>query len=341
MNKFFIVGCPRSGTTMVQQALNRHSKIVIPPETKFFFSFFGQPRRCQARHVARINADLNVRLPAPARRVSSVADGRAFYESMTRQYVERHGRKDVLHFGEKTPEHTGSLPRIRRVCPEAKILVLYRDGRDVASSLTRMPWTSSNLYVNFVVWLYYNSILQRERREGRPNLLFARYEDVVADPPGEFARILDFLGAPYEPAVAAGHGNRAGVPERELAWKARALQPITKERVGVFRRELTGEQIAILERMGRRALPALGYPLLTDGARSLSPAFYLRLAFELGRFAWRLPWCSVAQEMFSRMASDESMEHDPTPSPFPTVTFDPAHRGGAAAVSSAGAGLEA
>ncbi len=41
MNKFFIVGCPRSGTTMVQQALNRHPQVVIPPETKYFFSFYG------------------------------------------------------------------------------------------------------------------------------------------------------------------------------------------------------------------------------------------------------------------------------------------------------------
>jgi hypothetical protein len=37
MEKFFIVGCPRSGTTMVQQALNRHSRVAIPPETKYFF----------------------------------------------------------------------------------------------------------------------------------------------------------------------------------------------------------------------------------------------------------------------------------------------------------------
>src|SRR5215831_4421176 len=58
VDKFFIVGCPRSGTTMVQQALNRHSQIVIPPETKFFFSFYGHSLAQQARHVRRLNADL-------------------------------------------------------------------------------------------------------------------------------------------------------------------------------------------------------------------------------------------------------------------------------------------
>jgi hypothetical protein len=69
MDKLFIVGCPRSGTTMLQQALNRHSQVVIPPETKFFFSFFGHPRRCQLRHIDRLNADLGINLPKPDRAV--------------------------------------------------------------------------------------------------------------------------------------------------------------------------------------------------------------------------------------------------------------------------------
>src|SRR5579871_5589598 len=100
MDKFFIVGCPRSGTTMVQQALNRHSQVVIPPETKFFFSFLGHSRRRQARHVGRLNADLGIDLPTPSAPVRSAADGRAFYDAMARQYVHRLRKKDVVWFGE-------------------------------------------------------------------------------------------------------------------------------------------------------------------------------------------------------------------------------------------------
>ena len=50
---------------------------------------------------------------------------------MARQYLERLGKTGVTYFGEKTPEHSGHLPSIRKLFPEAKILVLYRDGRDV------------------------------------------------------------------------------------------------------------------------------------------------------------------------------------------------------------------
>ena len=113
MNKFFIVGCPRSGTTMVQQALNRHSRVAIPPETKFFFSFYGHSRARQLRHLERLDTDLAIRLPRPARHVRSAEEGRAYYDGMARQYVGRLGKAGVTHFGEKTPEHAGHLGRIR------------------------------------------------------------------------------------------------------------------------------------------------------------------------------------------------------------------------------------
>jgi hypothetical protein len=300
MEKFFIVGCPRSGTTMVQQALNRHSAVVIPPETKFFFAFFGHSRARQLRHLRRLNEDLRIDLPVPATRVASISEGRAFYEAMARQYLERVGKKGAIYFGEKTPEHTSHLPAIRQLFPSAKIVVLYRDGRDVAVSLSKMLWASPDVYVNFVVWLYYSWVLRPEMAPGRPDVYCARYEDVVAAPEKAFRGILGFLGLPYEPAVAEGFGNREGVPEREYAWKGRALQKITPDRVGIFRQELTAAQTETLERMGRQALPVLGYPLLTDGKGPLSLGFLLGLSLNLWRFVYRLPWQSVVKELFAR-----------------------------------------
>ena len=303
MHKFFIVGCPRSGTTMVQQALNRHSRVAIPPETKFFFSFLGHSRRQQLRHIERLDADLGVRLPRPAARVRSAADARAFYEVMARQYVERLGKGGGVVFGEKTPEHTGHLPRVRRLFPEAKVVVLERDGRDVAASLSHMPWASPDLYVNFAVWLYYQRVLRGARQRGWPNLHFVRYEDVVADPEKALAGILEFLRLPYEPQVARGWGNTEGVPEREYPWKRRALEKITTDRVGAFRQELSLDQVAILERLGGPALRALGCELLTDGKRPLPRGFLLALSLKMSQFVYRLPWRAVVREVLSRSLS--------------------------------------
>jgi hypothetical protein len=321
VQKFFILGCPRSGTTMVQQALNRHPAVAIPPETKFFFSFFGHSHACQARHLERLNADLDIDLPTPATAVRSLPEGRAVYELMARQYLQRLGKKGVTWFGEKTPEHTGHLPRILQMFPTAKVIVLSRDGRDVAHSLTRVPWMSDNLYVNFLVWLYYHRIVHKAMQSGCPNLHFARYEDIVADPEKELGGMLRFLGLPYERAVAEGHGNSEGIPQREYAWKGRALKRISTDRVGLFRQELSDDQLEILERLGNRALPAFGYPLLTGGSRSLSLAFLCSLGWNVSRLVCRLPWHSVVRELFGHPFLCPSALPDPRPTlaPVPWV----------------------
>jgi len=299
MRKLFIVGCPRSGTTMVQQALNRHSSITIPPETKFFFSYLGQSRRQQLRHLQRLRSDLGIPLDDPGKRIRSAEDARRAYDEMARLYLERLGKSHARYFGDKTPEHTGQLGRILSLFPDSKIIFVYRDGRDVALSLTRVPWMSGNLYVNFLVWLYYYRVLTRARGGGVPNVYFARYEDIVAAPANEFRRILDFLELPDEAAVAEGYGNREGIPVREYGWKWRALERITADRVGVFRRELDPTQIAILERLGKNALAALAYPLVTSGSAPLSFTFLMKTGWSLSRLVLQLPGPALMRELFS------------------------------------------
>ena len=235
-------------------------------------------------------------------RVVSDDDGRAFYELLARQYTEKIGKSEDILFGEKTPEHTSHLPTIRRLFPDAKVLFLYRDGRDVASSLAKAPWMPPDLEVGFMVWLYYQRIVLQAMSSNVPNFYFARYEDIVANPEQQFTEILSFLGLPYEPDVARGYGNTEGVPVREYAWKGAALQKITPERVGAFRRELSLSQIALLERLGKHTLAAFGYPLVTDGSHPLTARCLLRLSWHLVGFLGGLPGNSVVQELTNQLA---------------------------------------
>ena len=301
LSTFFILGCPRSGTTMLQQALNRHSRIVLPPETKFFFSFYRRSWHQQRRHWRRIQNDLRINLPPPARPVRSPEEARVAFSRIADAYCRRLGRRrgpeDVLYFGDKTPEHTSRLPWMREAFPDAKILFLYRDGRDVAVSLTTVPWIRCTAYGGMLIWLYYYRFLKQEREHPSPNTLFVRYEDVVFRPQEQFRRILGFLGLDYERPVAEGWGNREGIPERELAWKGRALEPIRPDRVGLWRRRLSDGQLEGLERLGGRALEHLGYELANGAPRGLTPGLAMRAFCELIRTLGQLPIGAVASEL--------------------------------------------
>jgi hypothetical protein len=295
MQKFFIVGCPRSGTTMLQQALNRHSQIVIPPETSFFF-LLGFRRKEQRWHLNRINTDLGINLPFPAGGLGDSRSIRELYEQMADLYLHRLGRPQVALFGDKSPEHLLRLTDIFHTFPDAKVILIYRDGRDVALSLTKVPWLFRDLDLNFSVWLHYYQKQRFWLNSPPPNLHVVKYEEVVTEREAELRKIVAFLGLDYEPQVAAGAGNQEGILEKEWAWKGQACAPITASRIGVWCRELSDCEVARLERWGGPALRALGYELVTGGAQPLPLLFFPRL------YAKMLFW--LAKQPGSRMAKE-------------------------------------
>lgn len=284
MKYFFIVGCPRSGTTVLQQALNRHSRIVIAPETRFFFLFGRRTTRGQQFCLERINRNCKIDLTI-RRRIRGESATRTFYEEFTNRYIERLGRAGVTHFGEKSPEHMRRLHRIFEVLPEAKIILIHRDGRDVALSLTKVPWMHRELSVNFAVWLYYYKIQRRLVERCDKNIYIVKYEEFVRTPEFTLRRLLDFLGLPYEPATAEGHGNRDGIPDWEYTWKAAALEKISDARIGMWVEQLGREEIRNLEIWGREALVSLGYEVETPVYARLPATFFPKLYWRI--LTWR------------------------------------------------------
>lgn len=299
MKKLFVVGCGRSGTTMLQQALNRHPEIVIPPETGYFIDFLGHTRTGQRRHLRRINEDLKIECPEPERRIKRPRDVIAYYHRMAELYLERLGRTHVTYFGDKSPRHLLRIRRIVRCLPDAKFILIYRDGRDVALSLTEVPWGPNDLYVNFGVWLRFYRWHQWAIQSPAVDLHCVRYEDLVANPRRELGRITEFLGLQYESWMADGYGNVEGIPEWEFEWKGRALDPITRSRVGRWQNGLSRGELRYLECWGGHALASLGYALVTDGSYGLPWSFFPRLHWK--HTAWRAQcaWRLAAKELLA------------------------------------------
>jgi Sulfotransferase family len=282
---FFILGSPRSGTTMLQMALNRHSRVAIPPETAFF-TMVTRSRRGQALHRRRIREDLRIAFLDPPRRepAGDAAAIRERYALLHELYLESIGRPGVTHAGEKSPEHTRRVATILRSFPDARLVLIHRDGRDVALSLSRVRWMPRDVEVGFALWLHYTALLQRIRRERPEQVHIVRYEDLVRAPASELAKVLGFLGLDDEPDVSLGSGNREGVLRHELSYKSHAFDPISADRVATWREGLSPEQVGRLERWGGRALVALGYGL--SGAHpAVPPIAYVPAAYARA-FAW-------------------------------------------------------
>jgi Flp pilus assembly protein TadD len=183
----FVVGFPRSGTTLLEQMLDAHPGLQSMDENPFF-NRLADPLR---RHDTRILGNLDVL------RQYDVDELRKQYLLQVSEKIQRRWDAQLV---DKNPLNMPWLPFIHRLFPNAKYILAIRHPCDVLLSCYMQNFRSSILlaasesldrlartYVAiFETWLRHVEVF-------RPCVLESKYEDLVADTPGQTRRIADFL----------------------------------------------------------------------------------------------------------------------------------------------------
>lgn len=203
----FVLGCGHSGTTLIASRLGNHPGIaLIPEETNLF-----EPRRPLAA----------------ARRALEAARAAA-------------GGRLVL---EKTPKHVRVTGRIRRLLPEARLIVVMRNPLDTCLSLRGRGGTLEEAIDR---WCLDNAAALR--LAGDPRARIFHYEAVTADPEPAFREMVGFLGLPWDPAVLGTGTAYGSVAQKTANMRLRAEQvarPITANS-GKWREGLTRPEVAAI-----------------------------------------------------------------------------------------------
>ncbi len=161
-----ICGCGHSGTTLLANMFAAHPKVHVPlNETRIFFR-----RTAKIRFLA-LKAEALLR-----------------------------GKTRLV---EKTPRHVLKIDRIREVAPGAKVIIMVRDGRDVAASIFKR---FDDLDAGVDRWIDSNEIARREQNSG--DAIVVRYEDLVQDPEGQLRKICAFIDLPYSPEMLNYHQSK-------------------------------------------------------------------------------------------------------------------------------------
>jgi hypothetical protein len=260
---FFIVGCPRSGTTLLSVILDRHSGLAVPPET----AFFDEVAPMLQAATRTMLFDTLRRWPR-LKELALTPDGvlhelggadltpRAVLAAILRAYGASRGKRRC---GEKTPQHLRHVPAIVEAFPEARILCLIRDGRDVALSLHAMPWGPSTLESAAEMWR--GSVLAADTFTRRFPQQFrtVSLEALVTRPKAILAEVMALLGEELEPQQLSPEVYSGAVLPRSLEWKGAALAEIDRPRVDARRRAADPAAVALLERLMVTELARYGY----------------------------------------------------------------------------------
>jgi hypothetical protein len=209
----FLIGPPRSGSTLLMRMLSSHSQIYSRPEPHLLtpLAHLGQWDNVDRAPFDQLQAGASMR-----QFVGELPNGEADYIEAIQAYAHiLYGRmlatQDKAFFLDKTPAYGLILPFIERVFPRAHFVVLTRNPCSVWDS-----YAESFFDGDYAAARDFNPIIQRYvpamadfMRKAKVPFVHVRYEDVVTDPEAQLKRIYEHIGIPHEPeTVDYGQQNQ-------------------------------------------------------------------------------------------------------------------------------------
>lgn len=281
----FVVGAPRSGTTLLRYMLCSHPRIYIPPESNFIPRFFrdrpSAPLQRQ-RAVGALRGILTYRMffkdwrgqrPDPSTFVDGLPDlsPATFLDALYGAYARQHGAE---RWGDKSPIFTTHVDLISEIFPTAQFVHLIRDGRDVALSMTKAYRESRFFYMDvcFAARTWKRRV-RRARASGSrlgPGRYYeVRYEHLTADPEAELRGICEFLGETYAPAMVQPH-QTAARSYHSTGIHAATRQPLTTASAGRWRKDMPEADQRLFQAVAGDLLAELGYGTVDLGNMPLT-----------------------------------------------------------------------
>jgi hypothetical protein len=252
----FIVGFPRSGTTMVEQTLSAHPRIAAGDELPLIGDLTNLMPRMLDSPLAYPEALADLWM----------GDQREGLDNLRDHYLQRARQLGVMRdgaawFTDKMPLNETHLGLIALIFPAAPIIHVLRHPLDVVLSVFSNLLTHG-FYCAYALdsiarhYLLVMDLVEHYRREMALRYLPIRYEDIVADQETCVRRMLDFVGEGFDPACLSFHENRRYARTASYAQVAEPLYDRSRYRYRGYLKELAAV-IPLLE----PAITKLGYEL--------------------------------------------------------------------------------
>ncbi len=251
----FVLGCPRSGTTLLGNLLG-NTQWGPAVETQFIFKFQQRAestdlsdRKRYTRLVRDIVSERAVhqwniqwdfdRLYDSAKQFN--------YASLVDQICQlRVDQMGFVRWADKTPNYCLSIERIRALrawFSNARFVFIIRDGRDVANSLLQKRWGPNNVYSCAQYWNACCESLLQANEEFPESCHLMYYEQLLSRPKDRLLKLFQFLEHESADEIAS-----------------RCAKEIDSSKAGQWQQRLTARQVEVFERAAGKMLQACKYP---------------------------------------------------------------------------------
>jgi hypothetical protein len=287
----FVLGSPRSGTTLLyHMLLSAGDFAVYRTESNVYnlllprFGDLSVRRNRQALMKVWLGSTLFTCSGLDAQEIEEkiLCECRSSGDFLRIVMEEIAHKQGVTRWADCTPDHLFYLDAIKREIPEALVVHILRDGRDVALSLEKQGWIRpfpwdrrKNL---LVAGLYWQWMVNKGRENGRilgPGYTEIHFEDLIQNPRSTLEKLGQFIehDLDYDRILKVGIGSVSDPNTSFLTESsAKEFNP-----VGRWRNHFAAEQLAVFESMVGRTLENLGYELgtkkITSGGTGMRTAY--------------------------------------------------------------------
>lgn len=277
----FVLGCVRSGTTLLYHMLLSAGNFAIYRTESAVLNLleprFGdlsvernKRRLLNAWFESRLFTETGLDRESIGKKVmDECRNGGDFLRIVMSEIAARQG---VGRWADTTPEHLLYLHRIKQTIPEALVIHIIRDGRDVALStdkqayIRRLPWDRRPS--KMAAGLYWDWMVNKGRRDGHDlgeDYIEVHFEDLIRDPRQTLTRLGQFVGQEldYDQILRVGIGS-VRAPNTSFGETA-DFNP-----VGRWREGFSDEELLIFESLVGTTLEQNGYELATRSRVALN-----------------------------------------------------------------------
>ncbi len=225
----FVLGMPRSGTTLVERILSNHSDVLSAGELQDFGVAVKELSGTSSPHVLDVATLQKAMLLPPV------------------QIAERYLERTLAVVG-NTPRFVDKLPfnffyigLIRRAFPNAKIVCLLRNPMDTCIGNYRQLFSLNSPYYAYAYdlenigrfYARFHHLAHQWQTQNTPNFMLLNYEQLVREPQKNIECLLDFCDLPWQPQCLHVERNQAPV---STASKVQVREPINQKSIGNWRK---------------------------------------------------------------------------------------------------------
>jgi hypothetical protein len=213
---FFIIGRPRSGTTLLRTLFDAHPNVAIPLESpliKELGSKYAGIKSWDEKLLTGFYEDLLVQRLFkfwdcnPIKLKSEILGcvGNYTFNDMIKvvylNYPSYFDKTDIQLIGDKNPTFSTCPKTIFNLFPEAKYIHLTRDYRDNILSIKKVEFEAPYVPLIAYRWRYAAVQIEKLKRKYPQQFYTLKYEDLVAEPEKEMMKLCSFLRIEYVPSI--------------------------------------------------------------------------------------------------------------------------------------------